>query len=152
VNIWAHSPFSWPSMPAPNASVGIRRFTGWSAEIMAESTSAFSAPDIDVATVNWKAAETIAALRSHFASGKTPDERLFTARYLIVDSQEWKRCRRRIAFQKHPVWNAQDRCWNDLQCGGACCWSKQPEGRLSPRFVVNAVDGAGPPSNLAQVN
>jgi len=59
-------------MPAPNASVGTNWFTGWSANTTAEITSGFSPPNVAVATVNWKAAETIAVLRSQFVSRKAP--------------------------------------------------------------------------------
>ena len=66
----------------------LNRFTGRSADTMAEITGGFSPPNVDVATVNWRAAEMIVALCSQFPSGKAPDRHLITAGYLTVDCRE----------------------------------------------------------------
>jgi len=75
-------------MPAPNASVGINRFIGWSADTMAETPRGFSAPNVDVAMITRRAVEMMMPLRSHFLSRKAPSSHLFTAGYLAVDGQK----------------------------------------------------------------
>jgi len=68
--------------------VGTNRFTVWSAETMAETTSGFSAPKLGDARVDARAAEMIAALRSHSSAKTTLHRDLFTAGYLIVVRQK----------------------------------------------------------------
>jgi len=60
----------------------------WSAETMAETTSGFSAPNIGVATANWRTTEMIAVFLSYSSAKKTLHRNLFTAGYVIVVRQK----------------------------------------------------------------
>jgi len=87
VNIRAHSPFSWPSMPAPNARVGTHWFTGWSAEIMAATTSGCWRACISPCEAKWASVEITTAPRRQFLLAS---HALFTAWYLNADGWQWK--------------------------------------------------------------